>query len=98
MEMELRRFRFWEHFYIVQRLVVVLIALLLVGAPFVDLAWNEPALDGQQGVHCQLHANPAVTLEPAPLVVTRSSEFLSSSDPLARFALRGSSIFIPPRA
>ena len=93
-----RRFRFWEHFHIVQRPVLVLIALLLVGAPFVDLAWNEPALDEQQGVHCQLHANPAVTIEPAPLVVTRSSEFLSPSDPLARFALRGSSIFIPPRA
>ena len=96
--MEPRRFRFWEHFHIVQRLVLVLITLLLVGAPFVDIAWNEPALDGQQGVHCQLHANPGASLEPAPLVVTRSSELLSPSDALARFALRGSSIFIPPRA
>jgi hypothetical protein len=96
--MEMEPKRVWKRARIVQRLVLGLIALLLVGVPFVDFAWNEPALEAEQGARCQLHANPGASLEPAPLVVTCSFESFLPSDPLAQVPLRGASVFIPPRA
>lgn len=77
---------------------MVFAVFLLVVVPLLDLAWNEPALGEGQGVHCPLHANPGVNLEPTPLVVTRSTELLPFIDTAAHFSLLGSLIFIPPRA
>jgi hypothetical protein len=80
------------------RVVWALAILLLVVAPVLDLAWNEPALDEGQGMRCQLHANPVMALEPLSPLVALAAELFLSFEPLDRFPLIGHSIFIPPRA
>lgn len=81
----------------VQRLLWLLAAALLVVAPALDLAWNEPAADESQGARCQLHANPVVALQPVAPVVVLASGPLLPFEPLGRVPLVGSSIFVPPR-
>jgi hypothetical protein len=80
------------------RVVWALALTLLVVAPVLDLAWNEPALDEGQGMRCQLHANPVVALEPLSPLVALAAELLLPFEPLDRFPLVSPLIFIPPRA
>lgn len=75
-------------------LFCALVALLLVVAPALDLAWHEPALDGAP---CQLQANPGVALPPVSPVVTCAAEWLLPVDGPGRVPLMGASIFVPPR-
>lgn len=80
-----------------KRAVWAFIVILLVMAPVLDLAWNEPALDQSPGARCQLHATPAVASEPAYLVVALAIEWLLPFKSLDRSPLVSASIFIPPR-
>lgn len=84
--------------WIVSRAIPAVATFLLAVVPLLDLAWNEPQLDEGDGVYCQLHANPGVNLEPATPRVSSPAEMFPLTSPLARLPLRGSSIFIPPRA
>lgn len=81
----------------VRRFVSALAALLLLVTPALDLAWNEPELDENQGMRCQLHANPVVALQPVAPVVVLASGLLFPFEPLDRVPLPGPSIFVPPR-
>src|SRR3989304_10075845 len=73
-----------------------LVILLLVMVPSLDLAWNDSTLDESQGAYCQLHANPGVSLQPVSPVMVLSAERFLPFQPLDRFPLIGSCIFIPP--
>ena len=78
------------------RVGLAVVILLLVFVPALDLAGVEPTFD--QGGRCQLHANPAVVIRPASLIVSTSAKLPLVLPPLPRLPLLGSSIFIPPRA
>lgn len=78
--------------------MVACVVVLLVVVPLLDFAWNEPLLDQSPGVHCPLHANPGVALEPARPAVPRPEELLPLVTSPACRSLLGPSIFIPPRA
>ena len=75
----------------------VALIVLLLAAPALDLAWNEPVLNEAQSPHCQLHANPAMACEPASRVVTPIADLLLPLEPPDRLPLLGRSIFVPPR-
>ena len=79
------------------RVISALAALVLVVAPAVDLAWNEPTLEEPQGARCPLHANPGAALGAPALVVSHSAVPLLHSEPVVHFELLSFSIFIPPR-
>lgn len=97
MNMELRWFTVRRLLSAGRRAGWALAILVLVVAPALDLAWNEPALDGSQGTRCQLHGNPGADLQLVSPVVALAAELRPPSEPLARFPLIASSIFIPPR-
>lgn len=71
--------------------------LLLIAAPVVDLALNEPTLNESQGARCHLHANPAIRCAPTALAVALLAAPFLPPEPSDRLPLIGSSIFIPPR-
>lgn len=73
------------------------VILLLLVAPTLDFAWNEPALAQSPGARCQLHATPAATFEAAYLAGPLAAEFLSPAEPIELPPWVGPSIFIPPR-
>jgi hypothetical protein len=83
---------------LLQRAGWTLAIVLLIIVPALDLAWNEPALDENQGARCQLHANPGVTLQPHSPVVALAAGLIGPSQACDHFPLIGPSIFIPPRA
>jgi hypothetical protein len=55
----------------VRRFVRALAALLLLVTPALDLAWNEPELDENQGIRCQLHVDRVPLLGPSIFVPPR---------------------------
>lgn len=97
MKTERRWSNFWRDSRPIRRVGWVLAILLLVVAPVLDLAWNEPTLDEGRGMRCQLHANPVMALEPLSPLVALPAELLLPFEPLDRLPLVSPLIFIPPR-
>jgi len=98
MELNQRILRCAGNFRAVPCAVLAVVALLLVVVPFLDLAWNHASPDDAQGIRCQLHANPVVTLVPGSPLIPGSPELLLASRPPAKSPLLAPSIFVPPRA
>ena len=80
-----------------RRTIWGIVILLLVIAPTLDLAWNEPAVGWSLGAHCQVHATPGMTFEPVRLIVAFTSEPLLSDNPSDYLLGISSAIDIPPR-
>jgi len=73
------------------------VIMLLVAAPALHLAGNEPTFDPSQGARCQVHLIPGMACEAVCLIVVLAAEPVRPFEAPARFPLVGASIFIPPR-
>jgi hypothetical protein len=75
----------------------VAIVILLTLAPVLDLAWNEPVIDGSQEARCLLHATPAAIFAPVAAMLLVAAEVVSPVEWHDCLPLIGPSIFLPPR-